>query len=102
MIHTISTFQNHTGPKEDVGVQEKAVYFPVSLTQRILENSEDIDAEMVLECLVLPAKKGKTALDTSLYKRWLFLLVLQHLMEVFEMDSCRAQNQGSVSKLLSV
>lgn len=47
------------GPKEDAGIQEKAVYFAASLTQRTLENSEGIDAEMALECSVLPAKKGK-------------------------------------------
>jgi len=56
---------------------------------------------MALECSVLPVKNLKNPLDTNLYKRWLFLLVLQHFMEVFELDSCHVQNQKSVSKFLS-
>lgn len=57
---------------------------------------------MAPDCSVLPAKKGRTPLNTNMHKRWLFLLVPQHLMEAFELDSCHVQNQASVSKLQSV
>lgn len=46
---------------------------------------------MAPECSVLPAKKDKNALDTSLCERWLFFLALQHLIEMFELDSCHVQ-----------
>ena len=44
--YTLSTdFKNHVGPKEDVGVQEEAVYCSVPLQQSTLENRQGIDAE---------------------------------------------------------
>lgn len=42
--YTLSAdFKNHMGPKEQVQVQEGAVYCPVSLKQDTLENREGIN-----------------------------------------------------------
>lgn len=102
MIHSISRFQKTHGAQRSCRGSGGSGLLSCASSTEHLEEQRNYGCRMAAECSVLPSRKGKNPLDTNLYKRWIFLLVLEYVMEVFERDSCHVQNQGPVGKLLSV